>query len=324
MFECQTDSECAGPTDGQCEAQGYCSFPDAECESGRRFGSLAGGGVADECVPPAMETTDTTATSVGSAATTATTATTTIATTGGESTTPTSGAAGTTSTAGSTVTSGPAPLPGLLAIDEASNSLYRIDPDAPSIEMLCTFRADVDFGALAFLADGTLIGNDGVRTFFVDPCACTFEPALNLPDSGFGSLAVAPDGTAYTIGNVTDELFVLDFDTNSVDLVGPLNTNIGNQGATWFPPVGSIVALDATADRLLEVNPATGSATELLDFGADFLFAGLEVGPDGESLYVCSNLGFHQLTLDGPPQLVFDPELETCSNLALEPGPLEC
>lgn len=50
-FACQDDVSCH--TDGaigSCEDNGYCSFPDAECPSGRRFGDLAGGGFAGLCV----------------------------------------------------------------------------------------------------------------------------------------------------------------------------------------------------------------------------------------------------------------------------------
>lgn len=47
-FGCGSDEQCGG--DGQCEANGYCSFPDPTCPSGRRYGDLAGGGLANVCV----------------------------------------------------------------------------------------------------------------------------------------------------------------------------------------------------------------------------------------------------------------------------------
>lgn len=49
-FTCATDGDCArGSEHGTCEAAGYCSFGDATCASGRRFGALSGG-YADQCV----------------------------------------------------------------------------------------------------------------------------------------------------------------------------------------------------------------------------------------------------------------------------------
>ncbi len=42
---------------GTCEPNGYCSFDDPECASGRRYGELAGGGLAGLCVNDTPETT---------------------------------------------------------------------------------------------------------------------------------------------------------------------------------------------------------------------------------------------------------------------------
>jgi hypothetical protein len=49
-FECASDTQCTrSGTQGTCESVGFCSFPDAACASGRRFGSLSGG-FANQCV----------------------------------------------------------------------------------------------------------------------------------------------------------------------------------------------------------------------------------------------------------------------------------
>lgn len=39
VFACSDDSSCP---DGQCESNGYCSFPDEDCSSGRRYGDFSG------------------------------------------------------------------------------------------------------------------------------------------------------------------------------------------------------------------------------------------------------------------------------------------
>lgn len=49
LFRCADDSVCSDG--GICEPQGYCSFPDDACASGRRFGELADAGLANACVP---------------------------------------------------------------------------------------------------------------------------------------------------------------------------------------------------------------------------------------------------------------------------------
>ncbi|MBK8265740.1 MAG: hypothetical protein IPK80_30985 [Nannocystis sp.] len=76
-FPCSADEQCVdGAARGLCEAEGYCSFPDDTCPSGRRFGAFANEGLASACVDGDSITTTTTATS-------ATTDATTDATTGG-------------------------------------------------------------------------------------------------------------------------------------------------------------------------------------------------------------------------------------------------
>ncbi|MBK6921933.1 MAG: hypothetical protein IPH07_31340 [Deltaproteobacteria bacterium] len=52
-YACSDDAECvADGVAGVCEPSGYCSFPDATCPFGRRYGELAPRGLAGECVSP--------------------------------------------------------------------------------------------------------------------------------------------------------------------------------------------------------------------------------------------------------------------------------
>ena len=54
-FRCAADEECVqGDVQGRCEAALYCSFPDAACPSGQRYGAWAGG-LSDQCVTPAAD-----------------------------------------------------------------------------------------------------------------------------------------------------------------------------------------------------------------------------------------------------------------------------
>jgi hypothetical protein len=53
VFECASDQQCGG--EGVCESTGFCSFPDATCASGRRYGALSGA-FAGECVGEAPDT----------------------------------------------------------------------------------------------------------------------------------------------------------------------------------------------------------------------------------------------------------------------------
>ena len=86
-FNCQDSEDCS--SSGQCEPSGFCSFPDSECPSGRRYGDLAGVGLANECVIPGGDgtgsATSTTTTGGTSDAQTSDTTTTIGTTSGSES-----------------------------------------------------------------------------------------------------------------------------------------------------------------------------------------------------------------------------------------------
>lgn len=79
VFACEDASDCNdGAQGGVCEPNGWCSFPDASCESGARYGALAGDGLAGQCVD---EPDGTTSEDPATTATTMATSTTTSAST---------------------------------------------------------------------------------------------------------------------------------------------------------------------------------------------------------------------------------------------------
>jgi hypothetical protein len=56
VFTCVDATQCSHDgVAGTCEDDGYCSFPDGECASGRRYGDHAAAGVAGACVPAGDE-----------------------------------------------------------------------------------------------------------------------------------------------------------------------------------------------------------------------------------------------------------------------------
>jgi hypothetical protein len=53
-YHCTTDAQCSSTAgQGRCEASGACSFPDAACSDGRRYGEFAPPGLAGACVDAA-------------------------------------------------------------------------------------------------------------------------------------------------------------------------------------------------------------------------------------------------------------------------------
>src|SRR5262245_46667152 len=54
-YSCSRDAQCVtSEQSGRCEAESFCSFPDTNCASGRRFGALSGA-LADRCVGDAVD-----------------------------------------------------------------------------------------------------------------------------------------------------------------------------------------------------------------------------------------------------------------------------
>ena len=59
-FACSNSAQCATPdVDGPCEGSGFCSFPDPDCPSGRRYGGLSGA-LSNACVDDPEQGTDVT------------------------------------------------------------------------------------------------------------------------------------------------------------------------------------------------------------------------------------------------------------------------
>jgi hypothetical protein len=95
-FLCASDQQCG--SDGLCESSGFCSFPDATCESGRRYGEHSGA-LSGACVGPQAGTDGD-----GSGSTSSTTAL--PSTSGSESTGPAISAGGSTSESSQGMSSG--------------------------------------------------------------------------------------------------------------------------------------------------------------------------------------------------------------------------
>ncbi|MBV1859246.1 MAG: hypothetical protein KUG77_12600 [Nannocystaceae bacterium] len=51
-YVCAQDQQCALRSEGQCEADGWCSYPAQRCEGGRAYGPYAPSAIADACVEP--------------------------------------------------------------------------------------------------------------------------------------------------------------------------------------------------------------------------------------------------------------------------------
>lgn len=139
VFQCMGDGQC---DDGFCEPSGYCSFEDPECDSGRRYGALAGDGLGGTCVELDGTTGEPgTSTLTSTSTTTTTTSSTTSADeSSGDPTTPVTATTTTTDDTSSTAPMDTGPS------DSSSSGTPSETTGAP-LEITVSFgdRSDADF-----------------------------------------------------------------------------------------------------------------------------------------------------------------------------------
>lgn len=156
FFTCEDSSQCGGTdSPGTCELSGFCSFPDPECDSGQRYGGLAGS-LSNACVNPQPTGTET-----STETTTTTTATTPSASTGSEST-----STSTTSEGSGSSSSNPTTTPITASATASSSSTGGGESSSTSTGgsleegLVGWWPLNDDPGDGVF--DATLSGNDGV------------------------------------------------------------------------------------------------------------------------------------------------------------------
>jgi sugar lactone lactonase YvrE len=84
---------------------------------------------------------------------------------------------------------------------------------------------------------------------------------------GFGGLAMAADGFLYGVSYYTDELWRINPVTGGGSRIGPLNVSITAATGLAFDACGALWMFTGGSGRLYEVNPSTGSAMFVRDFG---------------------------------------------------------
>lgn len=223
-YVCGDDDACvSSDRTGTCEATGYCSFPDTECGTGRRYAEFAGDGLAGLCVAEDGSSTSDDRTTQpapatltsGTSESTSTTQTAATSLPSGESTTSTTSDPTDASTSSSDSSStGRPPQPN--AVFLSSQTIAGAELDAESGDALCNDLA-TDAGL-----EGTY------RAWFPTPDA---SAAVRL---GRARGWVRPDGLPFA------------------DTPGDIES-----GALWYP-----LALDESGEHLLNVRVATGTAAD--------------------------------------------------------------
>ena len=214
-FACASDAECVdGGTQGTCEPEGYCAFPDGGCASGKRFGAYAAA-LSGLCVD-GDGTTDATSTTADATSTSASSTTTSVSTETDTSTTDT-----TDTTDTDTTTTPPEPLRVFVTSTTHNGNLAGL----AGADAKCQERADAAGlgGAwMAWLSDGaigpaarfTTRGNRPYHRLFADDPVVAddwadltdgaLQRAIDRNELGNGPITgdvwtnTAPDGTPAT------------------------------------------------------------------------------------------------------------------------------
>lgn len=178
----------------------------------------------------------------------------------------------------------------LLTVDRGSSPprLVRIDLTGAALEV-CALAAVVDYASIAFARDGTLYGLNIVegRIDRINPCNCSFQ--LVGPTS-LGPLALGLSGEdeqLLGIDPALDALVRVDQQTGLGTVVGPLGFFFGPSALAWSDALGQPYAIEADADYLFTIDPATGEADDGPMLSDDLTAPGLAVHPNDGLLYAC-------------------------------------
>ncbi|MEM6293954.1 MAG: LamG domain-containing protein [Myxococcota bacterium] len=187
-FQCDDDTACGG--EGQCEANGYCSFPDDGCASGRRFGELAIPGIADLCVPA-------------------------------EDPVPTSSEGSSAGGSGSTTTSaGTGSLPDTPDPDDGGSSVSTSEPVDPTEATSSTTDASTTGQPIGRVEDGlTVLYQLQAGSTGLVPDSSSSSPPVDLELQGSGyaftPTGLAFEGDASTIARSSGSLSKLNFECSA-------------------------------------------------------------------------------------------------------------
>lgn len=258
-FECSEDASCVVEgIDGFCESNGYCSFPDEECSSGRRYGQMAPAEFAGVCVGASGSTGPASADSTSMS----TSAPTSMSTTGAESTSSESSSSGafewtsssTGETSSSTGETPPQPNVVFVASTFISTNLGAVDVAQADAQCNTLAAAEGLRGEfVAWLPDGNLTAAQrlGTARGWVRPDGMPFvDRVADLAESRIFYPPVLDEaGTEVRTRRVLTGTRVngdAGFDCSGWQAVDDLMT-VGSPGATapsWTDDAG--IACDAT------------------------------------------------------------------------------
>ncbi|MEM1412826.1 MAG: hypothetical protein AAGH19_10760 [Pseudomonadota bacterium] len=173
----------------------------------------------------------------------------------------------------------------LYGVDNGEDQLVTIDLDSGARSVVAPFSGaatEVINTGLAFDPSGALymvtteFNIDDAALYTVNPGTALLTQIGGVPtDPGFDSLAFAPNGTLYSVGNRDDddsalELVTLNTSTAERTVIGPLGVQGDNGQGLTVAINGLLYLVDEETRALYSVNTSTGAATLIGDVENDY------------------------------------------------------
>jgi hypothetical protein len=185
-------------------------------------------------------------------------------------------------------TTGPTKAGLLLAINDTTNSLIRIDPTTLAVTTVGPTGVTGDFGDLAYNPSSNVVywvpgrGNLNLYTINQSTGAASLVGSTGIADN-FALAYNSSNGKLYAQSRSGD-FYSIDPTTAAATLLG--NNGISSGGLTYRSDTNQMILLEAGGGRFFTTNIATGSATLLANPGLFVNNSDLTYDPDRNVYWV--------------------------------------
>jgi len=167
----------------------------------------------------------------------------------------------------------------LMSIDTTSGNVYEIDVASGALNTVSSIQGGLTgVNTMDVWEDGTAIvhSNAGSVLYTFDVCQGT---AIQLGSTGIaamGGISFGGGNQLYGLNASSDQLMLLDVQGGIASVIGPLGTNIGNNGMAYDCSTDTLFGADAQTNRIFTVDPVTGMASNFIQTTVPFASVGLE------------------------------------------------
>lgn len=167
----------------------------------------------------------------------------------------------------------------LVTVDTNAMKVYEINTSNASYTEVSTIQADVTgINSMDVWEDGTAIvhSNAGSVLYSFDVCQGTGAELGATGSAAMGGISFGGGNQLYGINSGNDQFMQLNLNGTPGTVVGPLGSDIGNNGMAYDCSTDTLYGADATLDRIFTIDPATGQTSNFVSTSVPFQGVGLE------------------------------------------------